>query len=809
MNILRNFICALLCSVIFLGVAGSVFAEEEYIQEEEEIIEEEEILEEEIIDDFYYEDLYEDYQAESSQDTGAVKIGNIHTEKDLEALIEQERTFPLYDTTGMTDIEILLENMRRYYNTVVTDSTALYTVKYEALPHYVGGGRFNDEGLDYESMRGKVNLSMSRTARYMQCLAKAYYVEGSEYYHSPEIKKIMMECFEDIIDRFYGVFGWDNETKTEFWGYTVSMYTRLAPSVMIFLDEIPEEMMPKIIRCMLWMPEEIVAQWNTGTNAVWYAQQAIVRGALEQNEYWVNVGINRLNELTMINSLSMVESTHNDAINTTLEGHQSDGTYHMHGATLYMSYALSSLQDTVLFASLFDGTKYSFDGVENSLDFALNGALWSARGTEMEPQGYGRLIGNQSTLTSSGTLRTALSRLYYLYPERQEEIKTAIRSLLSEKDGMYLPLDGTRYFPRSEVLAHQRENYSLWIRTTSRRVVGMEFNGKISVDAYWGHTGVTGIYDGKEHNLMVTNPFFDYKLYPGVTNPRTVHIYKNAAMTEGIHQTYAGGVSDGDFGSISFKMTEKMGTSAYKSYFMFDEGYIALGTGIRSSNWAEVNTTVEQRFLYGDVEIDGEAVAKGEKTYKDVNTVYHSGTGYIFPEKETVGLRNKTVVASQLDHRREYDTSTQKQRADMFALWINHGTRPSNGDYVYSTLMNTTPEKIAEYNKNYPIVVAANNKKQQGVWHKTANIAYATFYEGGEVKFHNGLSLKADVPCMVMIREVDGKLKVCVSNPYSHQVDVKITVTAEDKANEMTFELPGLDENTVDYGGSTVTQFIE
>ena len=808
MNILRKFICAMLCSTIFLGTAATVFAEEEYIPEgENEILEEEEV-----IDEFYYEDLYYDYQSELSEESqvnNTVKLGNIHTEEDLEALIEQQRAFPLYDTTGMNDLEILLENMRKYYRSVITEETALYTVKYEALPHYVGGGRFNDEGLDYESIRGKVNLSMSRTSRYMQCLAKVYYIEGSEYYHSPEIKKILIECFEDIVARFYGVFGWDNDTRKEFWGYTVSMYTRLIPSVMIFLDEIPEELMPKLIRCILWMPEEIIPQWNTGTNAVWYAQQAIVRGALEQNEHWVNVGINRLNELTMVNSLSMLDAVHNDASGTTLEGHQTDGTYHMHGATLYLSYALNSLQDTVLFASLFDGTKYSIDGVDNSLDFALNGAVWSARSTNMEPQGYGRLIGNQTTLASSNILLTALSRLYYKYPERKEEIKLAIRSLLSKKDGMYLPLNGTRYFPRSEVLAHQRENYSIWIRTTSKRVVGMEFNGKISVDAYWGHTGVTGVYDGNEHNLMVTNPFFDYTLYPGVSNPRTVHIYKNSAMGEGIHQVYAGGVSDGDFGSASFKMTEKMGTTAYKSYYMFDEGYVALGTGIRSSNWADVNTTVEQRYLKGDVQVNGQNIAQGEKTYKDVNTVYHSGTGYIFPEKETIGIKNKTVTASWLDHRREYDTSTEKLKADMFALWITHGNRPSNGDYVYSTLMNTTPEKLAEYNKNYPVVIVENNKKQQAVWHKTEKIAYATFYEGGEIKFHDGLTVKSDLPCILMIREIDGKLKVCVSNPYSNKTEVSLTVNYNGKNNEMKFELPGLDENTLDYGGSTVTKFVE
>ncbi len=803
MKKIKNFIAALLCLAMFSGTVLTAFAEDEIIEEENELLEEEETSEE--ID---YEELYKEHQEElglSTNTNSTIKLGTIHTDEILDAYMDQQRVFPKYDTTGMTDLEILLENMILYYSSTITDEEAVRTVRDEALPHYAGGGRFNDEGLDYDSLRGKVGLSLSRTARYMRCLAKAYYIEDCEYYQSPEIKEIFLECCRDFVRRFDGVFSWQNETKNEFWGYTVAPFTTTMPAVITFYHDIPKDLLNQLIGCMLWMPEEIVDTWNTGTNAVWYAEQAVVRGALEQNEYWVNVGINRLDELTQLNRINMIDA---GVATASLEGFQPDGTYHMHGATLYLSYALSSLQDVTLFASLFNDTKYTMNGMNNALDFAMNGALWSARGEYMEPQGYGRLIGSQTSLNTTDILRKALCRLAFIYPDKYDEIKLAIRHTLSEKDGMFLPLNGTLYFPRSEVLAHHRDGYSLWIRTTSKRVAGMEFNGKISIDAYWGHTGVTGIYDGKEHNLMVTNPFFDYAFYPGVTNPRHVYINKNSSISDGIHQVYSGGVSDGDFGSTSFKMTERMGSSAYKSYYMFDEGYVALGTGIRSSNWAEVNTTVEQRYLKGDVQINGQNIAKGEKTYKDVNTVYHSGTGYIFPEEETIGIKNKTVIASWTDRKRDYNIDQSKLKAEMFTLWINHGLRPSNGDYVYQVLMNTTPEKLEEYNKNNPIVIAANNKKQQAVWHKTANIAYATFYEGGEVRLHENLSVKADVPCLVMIREENGKLKVCVSNPYSHKADVKITVTTDGKANEMTFNLPGLDETTANYGGSTVTQII-
>lgn len=815
----RRFLSLFLCFALLSTSLLGVFAEEELLEEEEEKLEEDVVM-----DDAYFEELYEETveELEMGYATGlekdTVKLGQIHTMEDLIKYIEQGLPYKAYDTTGMDDIDILLNNMRGYYakydiNTALaTIEGKNYSQNMDYLNHYIGNGRF--EGFDYDTYAGITGNSSARTGRFAQCLATAYHYEGCKYYKDPEIKQVIIEIIQNQLNirshRFSFSDAWHRSFGTQFYQWTIATYITWVPLIMQMYDELPEEMIWDFSEIMLYMPYEIIDQWNTGTNAIWYAMQAVIRGVLQRDEEIILYGINRMNELSILAGMK-----HKTAqMRSTSEMTQPDGGYHMHGPTIYMSYATSAMSDTALLASFLNGTKYQeiFKGAEYLLEAAL-GASKLGREDVIAPWFYGRNAAIVNTNASTG-ISNILRRFYPLFPEKRDEIIAAMRHLLTDKDGMYQPYESAKYFFRSDALAVHRKTWSFWVRGKTTRGSGMEFNGNVSYKNFWGHNGTTQLHDGDTMNVAA-NPFMDWTLYNGVTAPRYAYEFRNSSSSPGPKEQFCGGVTDGYFASMSLKMNEEMGTSAKKSWFAFDEGYLSLGSDIKSSHWADVNTTIEQEKLDGEVYINGAQIPRGEKQYNNVKTVFHGGNGYYFPQADSVCIKNRTQISRAMDNQRNVKqngtpstTERVEQKQDMFALYIPHGKKPAADTYAVMALINTTPEALAEYAANPPISVVANTTKLHAAYHKKDDLAFATFFEYGSVTFPNGMVVKVDAPAMILVKHVDGKLSVSASNPYNHGTDLNVTITENGKTKTVKIKLPGVDEETLDYGGDTVTTII-
>ncbi len=809
----RRFLSLLLCFALLSTSLLGVFAEEEILEEEEQ-------LEEEIVmDDAYFEALYEETMKEfetgygTGLETDTITAKNVKTMDDLIKFVEQQSPYKPYDRTGMDDLEIILNNISGYYGKY-SITTALNTIENEMhyLDGYIGNGRF--EGFDYDTYSGITGLSSSRTSRFAQCLATAYNYEGCKYYKSPEIKQVIIEIMQNQINLRSHRFGfsdpWHKENGGNFWSWTIAPFKTWTQVIMMMYDELPEEILKGFAEVMLYMPYEIIDDWNTGTNAVWYAMQAVLRGAILKDEEILLYGINRMNELSILAGLK-----HKTAqMANTSEMTQPDGGYHMHGPTLYMSYATESMTETSLLATFLEGTKYvkMFEGAENLL-FAALASSYLSRSERAANWFYGRDAASMIEHTSL-EIRNILCRFYPFFPERQEEILTAIRSLLPEASPMYLPYEESKYFFRSDSLAVHRKTWSLWIRGKSTRTAAMEFNGDESYKTFWGHNGTTQVDDGKTLNVAA-NPFMDWTLYNGVTTAKNIYEWRNSSSVSAPKEQFCGGVTDGYFASMSFKMNEEMGTSAKKSWFVFDEGYLSIGSDIKSSHWADINTTIEQEKLDGEVYINGVQIPRGEKQYSNVKTVFHGGNGYYFPKADDVCIKNRTQVSRSMDNTRKIRQNGApnygeeiEQKQDMFALYIPHGKRPASDTYEVMALINTTPEILAEYAANPPVSVVANTTKIHAAYHKTDDIAFATFFESGSVTFPNGMVVKVDAPSMLLIKHVDGKLSISASNPYNHGTTLNVIITENGKVKTVKMKLPGINEETLDYGGDTITTII-
>ena len=103
-----------------------------------------------------------------------------------------------------------------------------------------------------------------------------------------------------------------------------------------------------------------------------------------------------------------------------------------------------------------------------------------------------------------------------------------------------------------------------------------------------------------------------------------LHLYniKNELKKIGL-KDYVGAVTDGYYGAVGYDFQSSHDPLvARKSWFFFDNEYVCLGAGISTKMNNEVNTTLNQTLLNGQVLISSNGknkiIERGEQEYKNL-----------------------------------------------------------------------------------------------------------------------------------------------------------------------------------------------
>jgi chondroitin AC lyase len=219
---------------------------------------------------------------------------------------------------------------------------------------------------------------------------------------------------------------------------------------------------------------------------------------------------------------------------------------------------------------------------------------------------------------------------------------------------------------------------------------------------------------------------------------------------------------------------------AHKAWFCFDREIVCLGADIVCPTEDAVLTSVNQCLLRGGVLVsDGRRERKlprGKRFAGNVSWVHHDGVGYVFPEPAAVNVAGEEQTGSWHDVS-TYD-SARKVRRDVFSLWIDHGVRPRGVDYVYAVLPEVSPQELAGYAKDWSVTVLVNKPALQAVRHEGLRLTQAAFYRRGRLKVPGGLSVAVDKPCLVMVEESAGAVRLSVSNPENEPGTIVVEIGA-------------------------------
>lgn len=634
-------------------------------------------------------------------------------------------------------------------------------------------GSFGD--VDYQAHNNAANgaawspyLALDR----LQAIAIAYHKEGNSLYHSDAAKNGLDKALKNWVTHGKRNGKPDGPYSSNWWENEVGVQLRFA-RIGLFMEGIISQESFQIIIDKLVEKEPV--KKGTGQNNLWFDQNHVYQALLTNNA-------KRLKE--MVNDyLNYCLSTQLD--DKTAEAVQVDNSFYMHGKQFYSNgYGMSMFRDMSFWIYILRGTEFAIgqDVVDRMADYMLDGTSWTIRGDIMELYlGYRPYKFDVEYKNYAEEYIEPIKRMIAADPSRADEYQKVLNNIQdpTQSNGK----NGNYYMWRSGYASHMRDDYGVNIKMDSKDIIGGEWRGSTNQYGqliYWTSSATSTItVDGDEYTSVY--PVYDWAHCPGATTAsRIVEDFSNyGRFTNGTDHTI--GVSNGTYGSTAYVM-DKKGTQATKGYFFFDDEFVALGSGIHSTEKVAIHTTLNQSKAV-DTKVDGTAVSKGtvgrEYTAK---SIYNNKIGYIFLDDTKVKVSyddQKGTGSLWADEQKETANS-------VFTAYLDHGLNPKDASYAYVVTPNKTASEVENYANSVPVIVVANNANVQAVRHDGLKQTQVNFYKAGSLEYKNGYTVTVDQPCNMIIDESGMTRKITVAvNDKAEQTIINVNI-AHDSAKSTT-----------------------
>lgn len=554
-------------------------------------------------------------------------------------------------------------------------------------------------------------------------------------------------------------------TSYNWWFNDISVPKTIA-DILALHEAAPLKVAPAIIQGLMEMMTKSDPRKLTGANKQDVAMHHMIRGCVLKNDSIVKTNIDEFFQPVCI---------------TDFEGIREDLSYQQHGNQLYIGgYGTVFVNNIALVAPLFAGTRYAMSEEQTRLfsEFVRGTYLNVFRSRYMDFSVCGRSVSRKNIL-DFGDYADLFKKMKQLDPAHAEEYDNAARRFAA-KDASYRRSNRNKLYELSDYMLHNRKCYDFSVRAVSARTCRSESgNGENLLGAYLSE-GATNIRITGDEYLNIFG-VWEWDKIPGTTAPAGETKNRNEWGVKGVAE-FVGGVSDGMYGVMAYAMND-YGIRANKGWFMFDNEIVCLGSGIAGGAGREVNTSVNQCHLVGDVY----ALANGQlsKIAADspVNTSYqgwiwHNKVGYYFPESTTVHLKHGSQSGKW--SRINFNQSGETETLPVFNLWVSHGSNPQQGRYAYMLLPGiASPASLKTCDIN-AIRLESHTAELQAVTHMKSGITQAIFFAPGELDCGD-YTIKAEKPCVVMLKRNDTDAPdVRVSDPTRKSIfkvgkEVKVT----------------------------------
>lgn len=585
-------------------------------------------------------------------------------------------------------------------------------------------------------------------------IAKAYKTTGANY-HS-----------EDLFNAYVKAWNWwlkTNPTNSNWWWRSIGWPKSLYPSFVVIGKDLKSKS-PTDYASLL---KYLMAEW-TPTNIKKYSTDPSGANTTDVCNYIMAASIVDENA-TIINQVASIITDATEIVTGAKdEGIQPDYGFNQHSGSgrqlYYTNYGKEYTGGVLNFMDLTAGTYFQLSPEKVTIieNLYLEAVSWTAYRNYFDQHQYGRFPG-----ASYYTIITdQIAKLISLNTPQKAKLQ-ALRTWMtrtSSANATNIQI-GNKMFWRFDYMVHKGLNYFVSTKLTSTRTVGCESGNNEGINNYHTGAGVNYLYvAGNEQKEILTDQ--NWRRLPGITSPQWPTSRKLPLVDWGENSanlnSFAGGVSDGKTGASGFiyhKRSSETDLMAYKSYFYFNNYYVALGTGIKSGTLYNITapyaTTVNQLKFKGFMVVDNndsttiitDTISLKPET---ANWAYINGNGYQFINNTGLNFEVKKLGATNI-------------------AWIgyDHGVKPVNKEYAYAVYPNVSQQDLLTKVSAKPFEIIANTINHQAVADIPTKTVQIIFYKAGKLKLNSDLgSCEVDKPAIVQLRWEGDSLFVSAANPY-------------------------------------------
>ncbi len=492
--------------------------------------------------------------------------------------------------------------------------------------------------------------------------------------------------------------------------------------------------------------------------------------------------------------------------NNSKEGVRIDYSFYQHGPALYNGfYGAHYVTDMSFWMAMSEGLSVEFTDAQKEViqDYVLEGHRWTNRYGTLDPNITNRKISHNNydyvTLRYHDPIVYGLEYLRDMSLPRGSEIEAFYQHMVNDSAPV---IQGNRSFWKTDYMVQAGAGYQVSTKLWSYHNEGTEYlNGDGRQGQFLSLGGTFLMREGDEY--LEIFPMWDWGRIPGTTtlhrNPANP---PNGALGS---QKFAGGISNGTEGAMTYDHSYDS-VQAQKSWFYFTDCYVMLGAGISGSSTSlDVNTTVEQIFLDGDITVSQNGsestLPGGDQTPANLEWVYHDEVGYLFPAGGNVHVAGKSQSGSWYEINDSLPNTTLS--ADIFSIWFDHGRQPGNDSYACVVIPSVGRQAFDTFRSSDPIEILSNTPQIQAVRHGTRQLIQISFFEAGTLTTSEGMTVTVSAPCLVMLDESQNPALITVADPTQELSQVALEVdTATEDLRSLNYIFPTGDEA----GKSTQTQ---
>ena len=466
------------------------------------------------------------------------------------------------------------------------------------------------------------------------------------------------------------------------------------------------------------------------------------------------------------------------------EGVRPDMSFHQHGAQQqFGNYGLSYAITQSYWAQIFKGTKYALSEKQMAVlrGYLLDAMQWVYWKGYMDIGSCGRQVVADAQTKKMKSYATSLQCMIEADPGYAGEYKKAYDRNVPAATLTANTLTGYRFFNYSDYGIYRASLWSAGLKMSSNRTIGAEIvNTENLLGRYVGNGAVFYYNRGSEYENIF--PVWDWAMLPGTTCFRTDSLFDGVIQYKYYNNQhdFVGGIQGSDAG-VSAMVLSDLGLTARKSYFFTGEAVVCMGSGIRGDKEFEVVTTIEQKLLNGEVRTF--SIPSGNSG-EQRQVVCHDGMAYYVFGNPSVQMEMGEASGSWRRTAGHLDTATVA--ADVFKLWINHGTSPNGASYGYMVFPAVGKKDVRKMIERSNIKTLCLNEKAHAI--RYGNVIMAVFFEPSWLQIPGGAALTADHPCIIMVKTDGEKQELFVCDPTQTEAEVIICLSESRKGDYCKYD---------------------